>query len=105
MREDSETSSVLDLVGRFVRGARLRYPIAEAYLFGSWACGDPSPESDIDIGLVLENGVPEDAASRLFMEGLGLDPRIEVHTYPRARFERERRQIFAEIREKGIKIA
>ena len=54
MRESEKTSDILDLVKAFVASERKIFPISEAYLFGSWAYGEPRDDSDIDLGIVTD---------------------------------------------------
>lgn len=92
-------------MSRFVRKAKQKYPIEEAWLFGSWAYGNPGEWSDVDVGIVVADDICEDDESRLFSEAATFDSRLEVHTFLRKRFETERRQIIRDIKQKGIRIA
>jgi predicted nucleotidyltransferase len=51
VKSDPALASALD---KFVRWARARYPVEEAYLFGSRARGDHDSDSDADVALVLD---------------------------------------------------
>ncbi|MGB9904452.1 MAG: nucleotidyltransferase domain-containing protein [Desulfotomaculales bacterium] len=73
----------LEAVARKVRAALENFPqVAGAYLFGS-ALGNCRPDSDIDLGLVLEPGTdPESAAGyRLEAEISCLLPPFEGHPF------------------------
>lgn len=49
-----------------------RYPqVIAAYLFGSQACGHPNPLSDIDIGILLRQGLPDMESFSVEMNLLG----------------------------------
>jgi predicted nucleotidyltransferase len=105
MRETTEASDIRALVSRFVAMAKERFPIEEAWFFGSWAYGNPRDESDVDIGLIMPDGFAMEEESQLFSAALDFDARLEVHTFSRTRFDTERRQIFRDIKQKGIRIA
>ncbi len=105
MRNDTETSRVLDLVRAFVEGEKQRYPVSAAWLFGSWAYGTPGEDSDIDVGLVLEGDTDLDLESAIFQDAQALDWRLEPHVFSRAYFEKARRAMVYDIKEKGIRIA
>ncbi len=105
MLETAQASGVLDLVKRFVEAERKAFPVAEAYLFGSWAYGSPDSASDIDVGLVLEGEVSPLDESAIFSDAQDFNVRIETHVFSKAYFDGARKSIVYDIKEKGIKIA
>lgn len=105
MRQDSATSAVLDALRSFVQAEQSRFPIIEAWLFGSWADGKARDDSDIDLGLVLDRKVEYEDEVAIFSDAQKHDWKIETHVIGRDDFERGRRAIIHEIKTKGIRIA
>jgi len=50
---------VIDILTDYFRGTAEHFRLAMVFLYGSWAKGNPTPDSDIDIGVVL----PEETLS------------------------------------------
>ena len=105
MREDSATSAVLDALRSFVLSEQGRFPIREAWLFGSWAAGTAREDSDIDLGIVLDRKVEYEDEVEIFSDAQRRDWKIETHVIGRDDFDRGRRAIIHEIKTKGIRIA
>ena len=42
------------LLARFYAEIKDRYPVKKVLLYGSWAKGHASPQSDIDVGVVID---------------------------------------------------
>lgn len=65
-------------------------PVRFAYLFGSQVAGRPRPDSDVDVAVLADDAVPEDAYDRLALrcaDALTVAsqvPRIEVTVLNRA---------------------
>ena len=81
---------------------------AKAYLFGSYARGEATPESDIDIMVIkkqtVENWLTETAALRRLMRfGKSLDLVVEDEL-SFARWKREHGMIQHEVARKGIRL-
>ncbi len=105
MRENAATSAVLDAVISFVLAERGKFPISEAWLFGSYAEGKAREDSDIDLGLVLDREVSYEDELELFSDAQKRDWKIETHVMGRLDFDSVRRAIIHEIKTKGIRIA
>jgi len=93
MRNDTETSHILDLVKHFIATEKELYPIVEAYLFGSWAYGSPGEDSDIDVGIIVDGEVGPSMESSIFSDAQDLNRRMETHIFSRAYFETARRSM------------
>lgn len=61
----------------------LRYDVREAYLFGSFARGEQTPESDIDLRLVCDDTMTFGALYELSLElEMELGRKIDIVTNP-----------------------
>src|SRR3989338_8194599 len=65
------------------------FPIIEAYLYGSYAKGEPNMSSDIDVALVVSKTAPDNMDGRARMRILAndVDDRFEVVIFPEDRFQ------------------
>ncbi|MFH2115460.1 MAG: nucleotidyltransferase domain-containing protein [Spirochaetota bacterium] len=104
MRKDPETSHILDLVKRFVQSESGKYHIDSAWLFGSWAYGDPHSESDVDVGLVLDQSYGFEDEVHIFADAQAFDPKLEPVVFAKDWFEKARASIVYDIRDRGIRI-
>ena len=78
----------------FLRNLRLRYPDAEAYLYGSYARGDWLLDSDVDLIVVSDLFDEQDMAKRIAVVRC-LAPRdraFEILAYTRREFEEAKRR-------------
>jgi predicted nucleotidyltransferase len=57
---DPLTRRSIDL---FLARVRTRYPVAEAWLYGSRATGAARPDSDVDLALVIEGQATQSSSS------------------------------------------
>jgi predicted nucleotidyltransferase len=105
MLETEETSRILGLVKKFVEDAEGRYPIVEAYLFGSWAYGTPREDSDIDVGLVWDKDASFEQEVQLRLDAQIFSNKIETVVFEKQYFDTARSSIINDIKEKGIRIA
>ena len=48
-------NKVKEYIEKYYLVVKKQYPVKKIFLFGSYAVGNPSPDSDIDIGVVIEN--------------------------------------------------
>ena len=78
----------------FLRNLRLRYPDAEAYLYGSYARGDWLLDSDVDL-IVVSDLFDEQNMAKRIAEVRRLAPRdvaFEIIAYTRREFEEAKRR-------------
>jgi predicted nucleotidyltransferase len=71
--------SVVETVHEFAQVVKSRYPVKRIFLYGSHARGTSTPDSDIDVAVVLRNE-PRDilqAEADLYRIGMDIDVRIE----------------------------
>ncbi len=86
---------------------RKRYDIKEAYLFGSYARGNPKEYSDVDIALVLgsfRDGSPFDETFEIFHEVQRYNSLFEVVCLREEEFSKEDTTLSRHIKREGIKI-
>lgn len=71
---------IIDTCRNYIRSVAEEYNLAKAYMFGSYAKGTNTADSDIDIALVLKNsGNPLDIQWELMKLRRSFDLRIEPH--------------------------
>jgi len=105
MHESAQTSDIRNLVEHFVDLEKKQYPISAAYLFGSWATGKQDEESDIDVGLIINQDVSPEMESQIFRDAQNLNFRLEPHVFSQEYFATARREIVYEMKTKGIRLA
>lgn len=104
MSNDSTTSDLLDLLRAFVIAQRTRYDVSSAWLFGSRAHGIPTEDSDIDLAIVTDSNLSQEEELDLVERGKEIDPTLEIVMFNRSDFEKSRRALTEDIKEKGIRI-
>ena len=104
MRETEKTSDILDILKRFIAAEGERFPINAAYLFGSWAYGEPNQDSDIDLGIVVDADLSPDEEARLFSDAQKIDWKIEPVIFSKGYFDTARLSIIRDMKTKGIQI-
>lgn len=50
-----ESDRIKSVVATFTNAAKKQYPILKIFLYGSYAKGNHTPDSDIDIGVVIDD--------------------------------------------------
>jgi predicted nucleotidyltransferase len=86
---------------------RKRYDIKEAYLFGSYARGNPKECSDVDIALVLgsfRDGSPFDETFEIFHEVQRHNSLLEVVCLREEEFSKGDTTLSRHIKSEGIRI-
>ena len=84
-----------------------KYNIKEAYLFGSYARGNPGKESDVDIAVVLgsfRDGAPFDESFEIFHEVQRHNSLFEVVCFQEEEFSKWDTTLSRHIKREGIKI-
>jgi predicted nucleotidyltransferase len=104
MREAEKASDILDLLRRFIAVESERFPVRAAYLFGSWAYGEPSQDSDIDLGIVVDADLSPEEETKLFTDAQKIDWKIEPVVFSKGYFDTARLSIIHDIKTKGIQI-
>jgi len=79
MAQQAELDQVLPSVRAFLRAVASLFPVEAAYIFGSYARGTASPDSDIDVAVVSSafSGDRFDDNAALARLTWGIDTRIE----------------------------
>jgi uncharacterized protein len=98
-------ASVQSNVETFVKKLKGSIRISGAYLFGSYAKGTATPDSDIDV-LILSPDFSEDRLENLLLlmkARRGIDLRIEPHPFREEDFN-ENHPFFQEVRDDLIQI-
>ena len=83
------------VLAEIVRRIVEAYEPERVYLFGSKARGDPGPDSDYDLMVIVPDDAPaERQRSRLACQALrGTGTAADVVVWPRSRFERRSRVV------------
>ena len=104
MPKNINKTDILNLVTRFIREEQINQPIKQAWLFGSWAYGNPDENSDIDVGIVLPAPVDIETELVIARDAGRFDLRIESHTFEEDYFNNARHSLIYDIKQKGIQI-
>ena len=74
----------LDAARRFLRAIEGRYPLRQAWVFGSRARGDQRPDSDLDIALLLDGPRGAFIPAKLALDDLAYEVLLEtgIHIQP-----------------------
>jgi len=97
-----DRDSLLVMLRRRLAELQAELPVIRAVLFGSYATGRQTVDSDIDLLLVYA-GAPRDDAYVLARRTLAL-PRLEPHLYTEGEYQQARETVDRMIRD-GIPIA
>jgi predicted nucleotidyltransferase len=72
--------AIIDIVNNYIQLIRKEYKVEAVYLFGSYAKGTNTDDSDIDVAIVLENYLDKmDMLLELLKLTKYVDLRIEPH--------------------------
>jgi len=105
------SQSAVDSVKQFLARSRaLGLPVVGGVLYGSQARGEARADSDIDLLVLVEDGLDEEAFEKVQLRLLHLlwdmDTRIEPRAIPAAAFELDQASPLIEVaRDEGIYIA
>lgn len=84
-----DSREVLELANRYASVVNLKFNIQKAFLFGSWAKGNPHKHSDIDVAIVLKDYSDYFETQLLLMRLIrDIDTRIEPHLFKLSEFNR-----------------
>lgn len=96
---------ILNIVNKYIEAISKIYEIKEVYLFGSYAKGTYTDDSDIDIAVVLDGEFDKiDLMVELMMMTKNVDLRIEPHPINEQEFQ-EGNPFVDEIKSTGLKVA
>lgn len=95
----------LDIVKKYIKYLRKnKYDVVKAYLFGSYVKGNFNEDSDIDLGIVIENRPDSfDLQVELLKLTYDIDTRIEPHPLDEEDFN-SFHPLADEIKKTGIQI-
>lgn len=101
-----DKSKIYGIVNSYIAFLKTKdYQINEVYIFGSFAKGHETDDSDIDIAIVLNNTVNNNSEMiNLMKYRRNFDLRIEPHPFSKAEFDPSN-PFVREIIQTGIKIA
>jgi predicted nucleotidyltransferase len=97
---------IIETVKKYVAAIEKDYKIDGVYLFGSYAKGTQTADSDIDVAVLLQNGMDKrfEEMANLYKYTRGIDSRIEPHPYDAKEFKSKNVFLANEIMQTGIKI-
>jgi len=98
---------VVEDVKNLLLELRKKHDIKEAYLFGSYAGGNPREHSDVDIAVILgsfKDGGPFDERFEIFHEIQEYNSLYEVVCFGEAEFSGKDEMLIRHIKRAGIRI-
>ncbi len=93
------------IVKSFINSLRSDYYIKSTYIFGSFANDANLKDSDIDVGIIIEDDATIDRKKEIFLKAQHFDSNIEPIVFSEKDFLLGSSDIICEIKSKGIKIA
>ena len=106
MVEKTISIDIQDSIMRYIEEVAKKYEIDAIILFGSYAKGNNTEDSDIDIAIISKdfNDIYDDMA-KLMLLTWDIDARIEPHPIKTEDFEEKSNPFIQEIINTGIKVA
>lgn len=104
MRPNECVPDLLARLRQFVMAERDLIPIESAYLFGSWAHGEPTADSDIDVAVITRRKTSLEEETHVALDAKDFNSSIDVLFFPQREFESARRGIVEDIKKWGIRI-
>lgn len=100
-------SGIADIVSRYIEEILKNYEVETIILFGSYAKGTNTEDSDIDIAIIFKNlkGNILDEELKLMRLRRKIDTRIEPHIIRIEDYEKISNPFVKEIIDTGIKVA
>lgn len=96
---------IINIVKEYKKEISKKFNVKAVYLFGSYAKGTNTEDSDIDVAIVLENYKDRfDLRIELMILTQKVDLRIEPHPFKEKEFEEEN-PFIEEIKNTGLKVA
>ena len=106
MVEKSINKDILNSIREFVKEAKKHYNITSVILFGSYAKGTQTEDSDIDIAVISDDFEDiYDCMANLMGMTWDIDARIEPHPINKKDFNEVSDYFIKEIIDTGIKMA
>jgi len=97
--------NIIKTVKEYIKEISKKYDIKSVYLFGSYAKGTNTEDSDIDVAVILKNDMDKfDLMIELMLLTKNIDLRIEPHPFKENEFE-EGNPLIEEIKNTGLKVA
>jgi hypothetical protein len=98
---------VIQIAKEFLDRVRRKHDVRGAYLFGSFARGNPADYSDVDLAIVLGNPSrpeesPFDEPFMIFHEAQEFNSRSEVVCFPQQEFDEDGGTLVRQIKRAGI---
>ena len=105
MAKENIDLNIIDIIKEYVNEISKYYKIQEVYLFGSYAKGTNTEDSDIDVAIIINsNENTFDLLVELMMYTKNIDLRIEPHPIKIEDFE-SGNPFVQEILDTGLKVA
>jgi predicted nucleotidyltransferase len=105
--ENGQVNQAIEGVRQLLQELAKKHDIKSAYIFGSYARGNPGVNSDIDIAVVLgsiRNGSPFDEKFEIFHKIQKHNSLYEAICFLEDEFVREDEALIKHIKREGIKI-
>lgn len=84
-----DSKGILDIVNRYISAVNAKFDLQKAFLFGSWAKGNPRDHSDIDVAIILSDYSDRfEVQLELMRLTRDIDTRIEPHPFKVSEFIR-----------------